>query len=107
MVELFVQHDRSPSAVTERFAAGETGLHHLACFADSVPDSIACAGVAGLELSMTARAGSTTFVFIDDVAMRGHYWELYEPTPSLLGFYDMVRDASVEWDGRDPVRTLG
>ena len=107
MIELFVQHDRSPSAVTERFATGDTGLHHLACFADSVPDSVRRAAAAGLELSMTARAGETTFVFVDDVAASGHYLELYEPTAGLVGFYDMVRDAAVDWDGESPVRTLG
>ena len=56
---------------------------------------------------MTARAGGTTFVFIDDGAASGHYWELYEPTAGLVGFYDMVRDAAAGWDGESPVRTLG
>ena len=107
MVELFVQHDRSPSAVTERFAEGETGLHHLACLAESVSDSIERAEAAGLSLAQSAMAGSTRFVFVDDVAQSGHYWELYEPTAGLLGFYDMVRAAAVGWDGSDPVRTLG
>jgi hypothetical protein len=107
MIELFVQHDRSPTAVTERFADGETGLHHLACFAASVPASIERAEQAGLSLAMTARAGATTFVFVDDVETSGHYWELYEPTPGLTAFYAMVRDAADGWDGSDPVRTLG
>ena len=107
MIELFVQHDRAPSAVTERFAEGQTGLHHLACLADSVSDSIDRAEAAGLSLAQSAMAGTTRFVFVDDVAQSGHYWELYEPTTRLLAFYDMVRDAAVGWDGSDPVRTLG
>lgn len=106
MVELFVQHDRAPSAVTERFSPGETGLHHLACLAPSLERSLARAAAAGLTVAQTARAGTTTFVFVDDVALSGHYWELYEPSPGLLGFYDMVRDASIGWDGTLPVRTL-
>jgi hypothetical protein len=107
MIELFVQHDRSPSAVTERFADGATGLHHLACFAESVHESIDRAEAAGMTLAQSAMAGATRFVFIDDVARSGHYWELYEPTDRLRAFYDMVRDAGVDWDGTDPVRTLG
>lgn len=107
MIELFVQHDRAPSAVTERFAPGQTGLHHLACFCPSVAEAIVRAEAAGLSLAQDARAGTTRFVFVDDVAERGHYWELYEPTPGLTGFYDMVRDAAHHWDGNDPVRTLG
>ena len=107
MIELFVQHDRAPSAVTERFADGETGLHHLACFCPSVDEAIERAAAMGMPLAQDARSGSTRFVFVDDVAERGHYWELYERTPSLVGFYDMVRDANRGWDGTDPVRTLG
>jgi Glyoxalase/Bleomycin resistance protein/Dioxygenase superfamily len=104
MIELFVQHDRAPSAVTERFAADEGGLHHLACFADSLDASLAAAETAGLAVAMTAKAGSMRFAFVDDVADSGHYWELYEPTPHLRGFYEMVRDASTGWDGTEPVR---
>ena len=33
--------------------------------------------------------------------------ELYVPDAGLQGFYDFIRDASIGWDGRDPVRTLG
>ena len=102
-----MQHDRSPSAVTERFAEGQVGLHHLACLVPSLDTALARAGELGLTVAQTARAGSTTFVFVDDVATSGHYWELYEPSPGLLGFYAMVRDASDGWDGTEPVQTLG
>jgi hypothetical protein len=55
---------------------------------------------------MTALAGGTRFAFVDAVADTGHFWELYEPTDGLRGFYAMVRNAHQGWDHRDPVRML-
>lgn len=91
MIELFCQHDDAPSAVRERFAENETGLHHVACFVDDYIAALEQAAAAGLTVAMTARAGTTDFAFVDDVAARGHYWELYEGTDALQGFYDHVR----------------
>ncbi|GIX20999.1 MAG: hypothetical protein KatS3mg120_2675 [Erythrobacter sp.] len=45
--------------------------------------------------------------FVDTRARLGHMLELYEPTPLLTGFYDMVAQAARDWDGRDLVRELG
>lgn len=103
MVELFTQHDDAPSAVRERFARGETGLHHMARFVD---DFAAAAEASGDRLAMTARSGSTAFAFVDARDETGHYWELYEGTERLRGFYRMVADAAVGWDGRDAVRLM-
>lgn len=90
MIELFCQHDDAPSAVTERFGAGHTGLHHVACFVDDLATALARAADAGLTTAMTARAGATEFAFVDDVERRGHYWELYEGSPALRSFYAQV-----------------
>ena len=49
----------------------------------------------------------TEFAFIDRIAEQGHMIEIYEKSDQLTGFYDMVRQASVGWDGSDPVRSLG
>jgi len=107
MVELFTQHDDAPTAVRERYAAGETGLHHMACFVDEIHSALQRCENAGLVVAQTAYAGQTLFAFVDDVARHGHYWELYEGSERLRGFYAMVREASIGWDGAEPVRELG
>ena len=106
MVELFCQHNADSTAVTERFAPGETGLHHLACIVPNLDEALANAARAGKELAQSAYAGTTRFVFVDDVATNGHYWELYQESAGLLGFYDMIRAAHLKWDGTDPVRFI-
>jgi hypothetical protein len=49
----------------------------------------------------------TTFVYTDARGSLGHMLELYEPTPQLTGFYDMVAAAAQGWDGKDLIRELG
>jgi catechol 2,3-dioxygenase-like lactoylglutathione lyase family enzyme len=94
------------TAVRERFAAGTGGLHHMACIVPSLDRALDNAASMGLAVAQSAKAGATTFVFVDDVARHGHYWELYESSPGLLGFYAMVRAAHEDWDGGDPVRDI-
>ena len=57
------------------------------------------------ELWMTAKAGPTIFNMIDATKTLGHFIELYEPNEALTGFYARVKEASVNWEGEDPIRT--
>ena len=52
------------------------------------------------------RSGGADFAFIDARATLGHMIEIYPKSDGLLGFYKMVRDASIDWDGADPIREL-
>ena len=106
MVELLCQHNSELTSVTERFAPGTSGLHHMACIVDDLDKALAHAEHLGLSVAQSAQAGTTTFVFVDDVARHGHYWELYQTSPGLLGFYAMVKQAHDSWDGSQPVRDI-
>ena len=65
-------------------------------------------GDLGYPQAMVATTASgLRFAFHDAVAELGHLWEIYEPTERLQDFYTMVAQASVDWDGSDPVRTIG
>lgn len=107
MVELVQDHGTGPSAVRERFAPGESGLHHMAYFVDDPAAAIAELGAHGHELVMSAAtANGMEFHFVDAWATHGHLFELYPPTEGLRGFYAMVAAAADGWDGTDPIRTL-
>lgn len=103
MIELFTQHDRSPSAVTERFAEGEGGLHHLACIVDDYDAALAEATARGLTVATTLVAGTLPFAFVDDRATNGHYWEIYPGVARLRDFYAMVRTAHQTFTAGDDV----
>lgn len=110
MVELVVQHNPDPSAFHDVYplGSGRFGIHHTALIVDDLAAAIAAFAADGLALAQYAKTVSgTDFAFIDAVERYGHMIELYEPTPTLTGFYAMVAAASEDWDGGDPIRKLG
>ncbi|MBO6555556.1 MAG: VOC family protein [Pseudomonadales bacterium] len=107
MMELVQQDEEGPSPFRMMYAPGEEGIHHTAMMVDSMEETYA--ECEGLGLSIASKAFSLTgteFAFIDTVQQMGHMIEIYEKDERLLGFYEMIRSASVGWDGSDPVRSL-
>lgn len=110
MLELVVQHNPEPSALHEMFAwnSGREGLHHAALFVDDLAVAIGRFTADGMPLEqLSVTEGGTAFAFVDARPSFGHMFELYEPTPLLTRFYDMVAKAAQGWDGRDLIRELG
>jgi catechol 2,3-dioxygenase-like lactoylglutathione lyase family enzyme len=108
MMELVQQDEEGPSPFRDLYAPGEQGLHHVASFVASLDETIEAYRRSGFPLAsraVTKNAGSE-FAFIDTTSQMGHMLEIYEPSKSLLGFYDLVRNAAIDWDRRDPVRDL-
>mgnify|MGYP001161524619 CR=1 FL=1 len=107
MVELVEDHGTGPSVVRERFAADQSGLHHMAFFVDDLDAASRALGAIGIPTVMTAAtAGGTRFRFADSTAMLGHMLELYQHSDRLAAFYAAVADAASGWDGRHPVREI-
>ena len=107
MVELVQQHNEGPSAIRDMFGPQEEGLHHVACFADDLEASIEHHAAYMPLVQFSSTSAGVDFAFLDARARLGHMIELYEPSDMLVGFYDMVRAAATDWDGKDPVRSLG
>ena len=105
MVELVQDHGTGPSVVRDLYNVDESGLHHLAFFVEDIDLATNSLIDLGFELGMTARAGPTNFNMIDATKTLGHFIELYEPNEALIGFYARVKEASINWDGEDPIRT--
>ena len=102
MVELIHQHDGGDDPVV-----GDTRIHHVAHFVDDfVTASRDLAAAGHPEVLYAETTTGMPFAFHDALADRGHLIEIYERTPALARFYDMVRDASIGWDGTNPVRRL-
>jgi hypothetical protein len=107
MVELVRQEDDSTATpFRDMYKKHEEGMHHTAVFIDDIQDAINHFEDKGLKLAtrcITA-TGGVEFCFIDATPMMGHMIEIYVPTPPLQGFYDMVREAAIDWQGEDPIR---
>lgn len=103
MFELICQHD-SPGS--DRIV-GIGGLHHVAHFVDDL-DAVSSGLISDghAEVLRAETSSGMGFAFHDGGVARGHLIEIYETVPKLRALYDMVRNASIGWDGSDPVRTL-
>lgn len=102
MVELVQQHDPGPDPVVST-----SGIHHIASFVDDFDTASSELSADGFPRRLAATtSGGQAFAFHDARATMGHLLEIYERTDRLAAFYAMVRDASVDWTGDDPVRIL-
>ena len=105
MVELVCQHQVEPASLRNQLSQRGTGIHHVAFFTDDLAREAARLDGLGYPQAMLATTSSgRRFAFHDAVGELGHLIEIYELDDRLLGFYTMVAEASVGWDGRDPVR---
>lgn len=94
----------TPGSLHRTVVAG-SGLHHVAMFVESLPAEQARLAAAGMPCVMLSTTPvGLQFAFHDARATLGHFVEIYEPADSVQGLYRKVRDAAIEWDGRDPVR---
>jgi len=108
MIEFITQHGDGSSALRDMYAAGESGLHHVAQFVPDLAPAVAAARSRGMEAALEARTTTgIDFAMIDTRGELGHMLELYEPSDGLRRFYEYVRRAAQDWDGRDPLRRLG
>jgi hypothetical protein len=99
MIELIAVHDPPMS---------HRGLHHLAFLVDDFDVAGTAARREGWRQRLAAETpGGTRFAHFDAGAELGHLVEVYERGERLQQFYDLVRDAEADWDGRDPIRELG
>ena len=101
MVELVEEH-------TPPLVLPGSGVHHVAFFVADTEAAVAeCAAHGWPEALWAETAGGFPVAFCDARHELGHLVELYAPTERLRGFYAMVREASLGWDGGSPVRALG
>ncbi|MEO0030426.1 MAG: hypothetical protein RIS94_184 [Pseudomonadota bacterium] len=105
MVEFVQQNNAGPSVFRDLFPDGRQGMHHVALIVDDLPAAMARYEVAGHPCALYAEVSpGVGFAMMDCVADLGHFVELYEPTPALLGVYELVRNAARDWNGTDPIR---
>ena len=111
-VELIRQYDAVPSIYTDFDGSRAGGLQHLGVMTDDVPahlERLAGLGVAPIQSGSTANGIRFAYVATDTQAggHPGGMIELIEHGPAIDGFFAVVREASVNWDGSKPLRRLG
>ena len=84
---------------------GQYGFHHFSIWVDDVNEAREIMAKAGYEPAMHMVSGGGLEVYYFDCRKTwGHYIETHAP---VHGMWDMVKKASVDWDGTNVFRKFG
>lgn len=107
MIEFVQQNNPGPSVFRDMFDEDMQGLHHVALIVDDVRAAQAHFETHGIPTALEAEMNDGfVFLMMDTVPHYGHMIELYENVPTLTGFYDMVRQASIGFAGVNVIRPI-
>ncbi|MFK8049589.1 MAG: VOC family protein [Halioglobus sp.] len=106
-IELIQPTGSARSAYRDTVPEGKTAFHHIGVWSNDLAADIARYQAKGFEVAASGKAGEAVgFAYIDTSDALGHMIELVEDTPEIRSAFKLIADASKNWDGLDPVRTL-
>lgn len=106
--ELIVQNNDVPSVYRDVIAERGYGFHHWAVSTRSFDDDVARHKAAGAPLAFSGVAGvGGRAGYMDTTKTLGGMIELIEINDKVEEFFGMLHSAAQDWDGTDPVRSLG
>jgi len=110
MVEFLQQVDGTKhSPYRDMYRADQEGLHHVAIMVDDLEQAFA--HFEENHMPVVTRCGLSSdkridFAFVDARATLGHMIELYPTSTAVVKFYDLVREAAIDWNGEQPLRGI-
>ncbi|TWF47458.1 VOC family protein [Neorhizobium alkalisoli] len=111
-IELLQTRNDVPSMYRDFQRAGFTGVQHFAYWTENFDADLARATQEGFEVCMTGEVGSNgRFVYFEkktpgNIVHPGTVIELSEVAGPKGRLFNLIREASVGWDGSDPVRAF-
>lgn len=104
-VELIQTRNEVPSMYRDFMRAGHRGLQHVAYWTQDFDRHLAHMRAQGFRVKMSGAVGENgRFVYFDREAHPGTVIELSEVVGPKGRLFDLIREASIGWDGSDPVR---
>lgn len=105
MVELIQQHDDKPSVFREAMETRGYGFHHWGVVVENFDDAVVQYQRKGFEIAFSDTAPMGMRVaYVDTLAKLPGMVELIEGNDAFERTFTPIREASVGWDGRDPIR---
>jgi hypothetical protein len=107
-IELIQQRNDAPSMYREFLDAGREGLQHVAFWTTDYQATYDRALADGYHVGHEGQIGGEQgrFVYFDSDAHAGTVIELSDISGPKGWFFEQVRQAAVEWDGSEPIRTM-
>ena len=97
-----------PSPYRDFLDAGRQGQHHIGMYATDYDAQMAAVRAAGYKVAMEGELPLSRFAYLaTDDAFSGTMVELIEPQQAMIDLFAQIAAASVDWDGSEPLRSLG
>ena len=104
-VELIQQRNDAPTMYRDFVKAKGSGLQHVAYWTQSFDADMAMLTARGFKVGMGGEVGARgRFVYFETEYHPGSVIELSEVEGPKGKMFDLIRNAAVGWDGKDPVR---
>ncbi len=106
-IELCRPENDAPSIYSGEYAVTDR-LHHVCIFVKSIDDARRACAEAGAEIIVEGQVGdSGEVIYVDAGGGPGTLIELLQPMAGSEGLFEMMRVAAQDWDGSDPLRSIG
>jgi methylmalonyl-CoA/ethylmalonyl-CoA epimerase len=102
-IELIKQHNDAPSIYHTQPYCGHGGIHHVCLLTDNIETARAKTEAAGGKIAFTADAGDGAVFYAHTGGAEGMV-EVLQMGAGMQDFFDMIKAASIGWDGSDPLR---
>jgi hypothetical protein len=104
-VELIQQRNDAPTMYRDFVKAKGSGLQHVAYWTQKFDADMERLSARGFKVGMGGEVGARgRFVYFETEYHPGAVIELSEVEGPKGKMFDLIRNASIDWDGSDPVR---
>ena len=106
-IELIRPEDSHPSIYRGEYGATGNGLHHVCLFVDDIADAYAACEAQGAEIVIEGSFGTSKALYADPGGGPGTLVEVLQRATDGPDLFAIIRAASENWDGSEPVRRFG
>ena len=103
-LELIQQRNDVPSLYRDFLAAGYEGMQHWSSWPVNYHEIRERALRSGWQIGQEGDTPRGPFIYFLNEGHPGTVIEMAEATPVRMRIFDQVRNAALNWDGRDPIR---
>ncbi len=105
-IELIRQNNDAPSIYSDWRRAGRDGLHHVCIVVDDIAPARATCAAADASIVQEIFLDGAEGIYVAPGGT-GMLVEILKPSPAILELFTMMRNAARDWDGSNPIRSLG
>lgn len=102
-IELIRQRNDVPSIYTDFRTRHRTGLQHMGVMSADLSRDLARLKAQGIEPVQHGTAAGMRFAYVSTDHHAGGMIELIEATPKTVAFFERMRLAARDWNGRDVI----